>query len=132
MPCLSPGAGGRCRMTFALIAAAACIAYVAGVGLLFGQLFAGHFSVAASVAGVGGLACAASAIGLTGRSPWAPRAARASSAVALCATVADAAHYYWKLDIPGNYYGWSLMGPFVACLLFVGLAAKRQGPTAAP
>ncbi len=115
-------------MTFALVAAAACIAFVAGVGLLFGQLFAGHFSVTATVAGVAGLGAAVSALGLTADARWAPRAGWLSSLVAFVAALLDAAHYYWKLDIPGNYYGWGQMGPFCASLLFVAFAARRVRP----
>jgi hypothetical protein len=113
-------------MTFALVAAAACIAFVAAVGLLFGQLFAGHFSVTATVAGVAGRGAAASALGLTADARWAPRAGWNCGVVALAAAVLDAAHYYWKLDIPGNYYGWGQMAPFCASLLFVALAARRS------
>ena len=44
------------------------------------------------------------------------------------ATALDAAHYYWKLDIPGNYYGWGQIGPFCASLLLVARAARRARP----
>jgi hypothetical protein len=78
------------------------------------------------VAGVAGRGAAASALGLTADARWAPRAGWNCGVVALAAAVLDAAHYYWKLDIPGNYYGWGQMAPFCASLLFVALAARRS------
>ena len=47
--------------------------------------------------------------------------------IALIGVALDVATYYIYLAIPGNYYPWLLVAPFIACLAWVGYTAhKRQ------
>lgn len=102
------------------------IAFQAGVGFLFGQLFAGHFSVAATLTGAAGLACSAGAVLLTARPkqsiPW----VRWAALLTLVGTVLDVADYYMYLAIPGNYYPWFLVAPFAVSVAWVGYVAHRR------
>lgn len=102
------------------------IAFVAGVGFLFGQVFTGFFSVAATLAGVAGLACAAGAHWLAAnpqaQMPWIVWAAL----LTFIGVAIDVIHYYMYLAISGNYYPWFLVGPFVLCVVWVGLTAYKR------
>ncbi len=71
-------------------------ALVMGAAFLFGQAFTGHFSIAATLAGVSGV------------------------------LATDAIHYYRDLDIPGSYYAWFLVAPFVVALVFIGYSSVRR------
>ena len=87
------------------------------MGLLFGQLFSGNISLGASLAGVSGIVG-----GLLGvRST---RSARVTAAlvclVGIVGVAIDAYRYYRNSQIPGDYYAWALIGPFVLALLFIG------------
>lgn len=113
-------------MSAALSIAAIYTGFVSLSGFLFGQLFFGHFSAIASLVGVAGLATAAGALVLATRPAAAPTWLMWSSLAACLGVVADAVNYYINLAIPGNYYAWALIGPFVICLGFIGLAAKRR------
>ena len=97
--------------------ARAYVVFCGASGFLFGQLFFGQFSWAATIAGVSGIVS-----GLLGR-----RTAVAARflTMAICATgvagvAMDAFRYYTELDIPGNSFGWFLIGPFTAALIFIG------------
>jgi len=109
-----------------LVACGLFIAFQAAVGFLFGQAFAGHFSLAASLAGGAGLACAAGAFHLASRRGPAPTWIGWVSVATLIGVAADVASYYLYLAIPGNYYPWFLVAPFVACVAFVGLTGFRR------
>lgn len=102
------------------------IAFQAGVGFLFGQLFAGHFSIAATITGIAGLACAIGAFSLSASPnksvPW----VRWAALFALLGVALDIFEYYMYLAIPGNYYPWFLVAPFVACIAWVGYIAHRR------
>lgn len=113
-------------MSTALTVSALYAGFVAISGFLFGQLFVGHFSIVASVVGVAGITAAAGALMLANRSGHTPPWVQWSSLVALIGVIADAANYYLYLAIPGNYYAWGLIGPFAACLGFIGLTARRR------
>lgn len=107
------------------------IAFQAAVGFLFGQLFAGYFSVAASLAGVAGLACAVGAFVLAA-APHRPVAwVRWASLATLVGVAMDVASYYMYMAIPGNYYPWLLVAPFAGCVAWVGYAAHRRVRTSA-
>lgn len=99
------------------------MAFQASAGFLFGQLFAGHFSVAATLTGVAGLASSLGAFMLAatpGQSiPW----VRWSALLTLVGIALDIADYYMHLAIPGNYYPWFLVAPFAACAAWVGYIA---------
>lgn len=108
-------------MLVALCASALYTGFVALSGFLLGQIFFGDFSVIAGVIGVAGLAASAGAFMLAFRPAAAPHWLMWSSAFGILGVVADAANYYINLAIPGNYYAWALVGPFVACLGFIGV-----------
>lgn len=107
------------------------IAFQAGVGFLFGQLFAGHFSFAATLTGLAGLASAVGAFMLSARPGDAVAWVRWTAALTLVGTALDVASYYLYLDIPGNYYPWRLVAPFAACVAWVGYTAHRRHRRAA-
>ena len=71
-------------------------ALVMGAAFLFGQAFTGHFSIAATLAGVSGV------------------------------LATDAIHYYRELDIPASYFAWFLFAPFVVALVFIGYSCVRR------
>ena len=113
---------GRAMMR-ALQVIASCLALIVGAaGFLGGQLFFGTFSMPASLAGVSGVL--AGALGLRSTPGHAGRAVTALvCALGLLGVALDALHYYRHLDIPGNYYAWSLVGPFLAALGVIGCLA---------
>ena len=101
-------------------------AFVGASGFLFGQLFFGDFSIASTLAGVSGVL--AGVISWPGfkmpRHPWlVPLCCSAG----LIGVALDAYGYYSKDHVPGNYYAWFLIGPFVICLLLIGYEALRRG-----
>lgn len=118
--------GKSADMPAALSISAVLIGFVAASGFLFGQLFFGHFSFPASLAGVAGLACSFGAFNMAGRPAWAPAWVAWAGIAALAGVAMDAAHYYLYLAIPGNYYAWALIGPFAACTAFVAFVARRR------
>ena len=109
-----------------LILCAIFIAFQAAVGFLFGQLFAGHFSLPATLAGCAGLASAAGAIRLMAQpdrpAPWVPWAA----AWTLVGVVLDIGSHYLFANIAGNYYPWFLVGPYGASVAWVGYTALQR------
>lgn len=113
-------------MPFVLIIAGLFVAFQAAVGFLFGQLFAGHFSVAASLAGGAGLVSAVAAFKLASSAGWAAGWARWSALLALLGVALDVLDYYLHLNIPGNYYPWLLAGPFIAALALIAVTAWRR------
>ena len=110
-------------------------AFYMGAIFLFGQLFAGHFSPGATIAGVCGLITSVLPILTNER---ARRIAASVSLAALAGVALDAYHYYTKLDIPGNYYAWFLIGPFAVAVAFLGarhmasFERRVPGPNAEP
>jgi membrane-bound ClpP family serine protease len=97
--------------------------FVGGAGFLFGQLFAGEFSIAGTLAGVGGVAA-----GMLTLRPWrnATRfAAFAACAMGLFGAGMHAWDYYSVPQLPGNYYAWFLTAPFAAALAFIAFDAAR-------
>jgi hypothetical protein len=114
-------------MTFLLNVARVYVVFCGASGFLLGQLFFGQFSWAATIAGVSGIAS-----GLLGQRTAA--AARlltvAICAVGVAGVAMDAFHYYTELNIPGNSFGWFLIGPFAVALVFIGyLNAQPPKPT---
>jgi hypothetical protein len=102
---------------------------VAAAGFLFGQLFFGTFAVGATLAGASGVA----AVFLSWLNDGKPRL---WPLVVLCSTAGivgvglDAWRYYTELNIPGSYYAWFLIGPYVVALVLIGQAAwsRRERP----
>lgn len=115
--------------TFVLVLCALFIAFQAGVGFLFGQVFAGHFSVAASLAGCAGLACAVGAVMLAAHPVATVSWVRWAALAALVGVALDIASYYLYLAIPGNYYPWLLVLPYALCIAWVGYTAHRRSAT---
>lgn len=113
-------------MPFLLVIAGLFIALQAVVGFLFGQLFAGHLSVAASLTGCAGLVSALIAFKLASSERWTAGWARWTPLLALLGVALDVADYYLHLNIPGNYYPWFLVGPFVGALVLVAATAWRR------
>lgn len=107
------------------------IAFQAGAGFLFGQLFAGHFSVAATLTGVAGLASSAGAFLLAARPNQSVRWVRWAALITLLGVTLDIVSYYMYLAIPGNYYPWFLVAPFAVCVAWVGYTAQRRHRRAA-
>jgi len=108
-------------MNTLLILARGLVLFMALFGFLFGQLFAGHFTPGAGLAGIFGLF---SALVETTRLQASPRCARAVALSCLLALLGVA------LDV-WNYYAWILIAPFGAGLLlilFQALALTRSRP----
>jgi hypothetical protein len=113
-------------MPLALAFSAVVLGFVAASGFLLGQLFFGMFSVSATLAGCGGLVAAVGAAGMAVGAAWAPRWAFWPAAGALLGVVLDVAQYHLYAAIPGNYYGWMMIGPFAASAAFVAWVARRR------
>lgn len=109
-----------------LVICALFIAFQAGVGFLFGQFFAGHFSVAATLAGGTGLACSVGAVVLAARPVASASWVRWAALAAVLGVALDIAEYYVFSAIPGNYYPWFLVVPYVLCLAWVGYTAHSR------
>jgi predicted Co/Zn/Cd cation transporter (cation efflux family) len=109
--------------------------FMALVGFLFGQLFAGHFEVGATLAGVFGAAAAVlGVVNLVKSSAAGPssdtlrRATVGCALTALLGVALDAANYYLYLNITGNYYAWFMIGPFCAALALIATLSWRGKP----
>lgn len=100
------------------------ILLIAPTGFLMGQLFFGHFSIAASLAGTAGLICAFAGFSVTGGAIKARSIAFWSSLFALMGVALDAADYYINYAIPGNYYAWGIMGPYCCAVIFVAYVSR--------
>ena len=110
-------------MRNAVLNIARAYVFVIGAAFLFGQAFTGYFSIAATLAGVSGvLACVLDwSFGNRAR-----RIVTVASVAGLLGVAADAIHYYRELDIPGSYYAWFLVAPFVGALLFIGYSSVSR------
>jgi hypothetical protein len=93
--------------------------FVGAFGFLFGQLFNGYFSIAATGAGIAGILAGTFGGLRTARNVTIERTIIFSCIAGFIGVAADAYNYYTKLDIPGNYYAWFLIGPFLGSLLFI-------------
>ena len=113
-------------MSTALTLSALYTGFVALSGFLFGQVFLNSFSLVSSFVGIAGLATSVGAFKLASGQGPAPAWIMWASFLALLSATADAANYYMRLAIHGNDYAWEIMGPFAACLAFIGLIAKRR------
>ncbi|HMV12595.1 MAG TPA: hypothetical protein PKD88_01320 [Nitrosomonas sp.] len=100
------------------------ILLIAPTGFLMGQLFFGHFSIAASLAGSAGLICAFAGFGVIGGAIKARSIAFWSGLFALIGVAFDAADYYLNYAIPGNYYAWGLIGPYCCAIIFVAYVSR--------
>lgn len=97
----------------------AYVVFLACFGFLFSQLFFGNFEWHATLAGVFGLLVAS----LASKKCLVNRA-QALLVILFCTLAVigvglDAFHYYNHLNSSGNYYAWFLIGPYVACLVFI-------------
>jgi hypothetical protein len=88
-------------------------------GFLFGQLFFGSFSLIDSAVGVTGLFATLGAL-LVVTSNRAGVLTFFSALASFCAVVSGVIRYYVSLDVPGNYYPWHLVVPFLIALLLIG------------
>lgn len=105
------------------------IRYVAGffgVVFLFGQAFAGEFSLGGTFAAVGGIVAAALAYRT---SPAVLRSLLlAGCAVGVLGAVLHAWEYYSVPHVPGNYYAWFITAPFALSLVYIAYRAAVQQP----
>jgi len=101
----------------------AFVGFVATTGFLFSQLYFGTFSLASTVAGVAGLMAA-----LVGSRSFAQTRA-GGVVVVMCAVLGvfgvlfSAYEYYTRFTIPGNNFGWFLVGPFLVGLAVIAFSA---------
>ena len=108
-----------------VVLASVYLVFVAVVGYGFGQLFFGTFSLVSTI-------CALSALGsvfgaaLCAGWKWCQASLAFLSLVAIICFVLEVIDYYQRLDIPGNYFAWGMLGPFVASLLII-FAANLYG-----
>jgi hypothetical protein len=93
-------------------------------GFLFGQIFNGTVSAAATIAGLSGILAVALSWRLDQNAKL-KRPVIACCIAGIAGIALDAVHYYTELDIPGNYYAWFLVGPLIACLVLIGYHATR-------
>jgi len=96
------------------------VVVMAAVGFLFGQIFFATFTFGGTLAGVFGVI--AGLLGCIKGNALRNRLVIFACTAATVGVGLDAYHYYKYLDIPGNYYAWVLIGPFVACLALIAMA----------
>jgi hypothetical protein len=107
----------------------ACRVYVlflAVFGFFFGQLFFASFKVGATMAGTAGIV-----VGFMGAKLTQEGTSGAWLAVGICAlglvgVGIDAFDYYTKHNIPGNDFGWFLIAPYCAALMFLSTPAIQK------
>jgi hypothetical protein len=97
--------------------------FVALSGFLFGQLFFGQFTFAATLAGVAGATSAVIGFKLSSHSNTLKVPVTVCACGAVVGVAMDAIHYYRDFAIPGNYYGWFMIGPFCLAQAFIAYAA---------
>ncbi len=102
------------------------VIFVAATGFLFGQVFAGHFSVAATLAGVAGLWAGVRGLGAKANGAKASPPTLWICLAAVAGVAMDAVEYYTKLNIPGNYYAWFMIGPFCGCLILIAFLVRTR------
>ena len=101
------------------------VIFMGASGFLFGQLFFGTFSFAASLAGVSGISAGVLSWRSIERQGVRPFVVL-SCIAGVVGVALDALHYYSHLDAPGNYYAWFLNGPFVVALLLIRHSALAR------
>ena len=105
------------------------VIFVAASGFLLGQLYFNTFELPATLAGVYGLLAGA----LSGRYAEPFRLRR--FLVFLCCLASlfgvalDAYGYYQNSQHSGSYYAWFMIGPFVACLIFIASRLASDRPS---
>jgi hypothetical protein len=105
------------------------VLFVAAAGFLFGQLFAGDFSIGATLAGVGGVTAG---ILMTFRFHFILlRVTVIGCAAGLLGAGIDVYDYYSTPHAPGNYYPWFLTAPFAVALIFIALRSLKRTARAA-
>ena len=99
-----------------------------GVGYLFGQVFTGYYSLAATLAGAGGvIAASISWSSLHGTSlSTAPlrTVVVLSGGAALAGVALDAIEFYREPAVRGVDFSWHLKAPYIAALLFIAYGQR--------
>jgi hypothetical protein len=95
------------------------VIFTAAAGFLFGQLYFASFEWPATAAGIFGLLAGALSGQFTSNSVRRSFVVIAFCIASVTGVAFDAYEYYAHLNIPGNYYAWFLIGPYVACLLLI-------------
>ena len=108
-----------------LLAIACVYSLFVSVAFLFGQLFFGHFSLPATIAGTAGTFAAVAGFRLTAGSNHTGTFAFWCAMAGLVGVAMDAADYYINQNAPGNYYAWFLNGPLCVALLFIAYTARK-------
>jgi hypothetical protein len=120
---VSEGASVMLRVLCALL-----VAFVAGAGFLFGQLFTGTFSWGGTLAGAGGLAVAL--LAWFTRITFVSRLVVVTAATALAGASLHAYEYYSRPHVSGNYYAWFLTAPFMLGVVVLAWLSLRRVPAA--
>ncbi|MEM8489067.1 MAG: hypothetical protein AAF564_26205 [Bacteroidota bacterium] len=95
------------------------VLFLALAGFLFGQLFNGNFEWGATVAGGSGFLVAVLA-SFRFQAIHNHRYIVAGLCVlSVSGVVLNAANYYENYNVPGSYYAWFLIGPFIGALVFM-------------
>jgi hypothetical protein len=109
-------------LTILLHLARGYVSCIGVFGFLLGEFFSGDFSLGATAAGVGGI--------LSGALSWLSDDSRPmrilivlSCAAAAAGVALNVYEFYEGPTLPGDYYAWFLMLPFVAALLAIGIRA---------
>jgi hypothetical protein len=93
------------------------VALIGGFGFIFGQIFFSTFSLLSSVIGLSALAGAA--LSSPSKGTRFRYLAVILCVVAMVGLALDAVGYYRDIHIPGNSYGWEIIGPLVVALAFL-------------
>ena len=119
-------------MSALLFLAALFVGFISLSRFMLGQLYFGHFSIAATLAGIAGMFCAAFALKMSSQRSWAPANVYSACFIALIGVALEAGIHYVHFDIQGNYYAWHVVGPYAACIvLFAYVAGRRRSSSRA-
>lgn len=70
--------------------------------------------------------CASFALRMSRNPIWASASVYLVCVVALVGVAMDAVNYYMHLDISGNDYAWTIIGPFAACIVALAYVASKR------
>lgn len=109
-----------------IVACRVYVLFLAAFGFFLGQLFFASFKVGATMAGAAGIV-----VGFMGAKLTQEGASGAWLVVGICVfglvgVGIDAFEYYSKHNIPGNNFGWFLIAPYCAALMFLSIPAIQK------
>ena len=95
------------------------VIFVAASGFIFGQLFFGNFELGATLAGIFGLLGGALSGQFSRKTSLRSLIVIVFCFISLCGVALDVYNYYANSHVPGNYYAWFMIGPYLAFMILI-------------